>query len=143
MTNDEIQKFVGRLEDAVDFRSARSHVEELAISDYLRIRANRDACFSFAAAFLREAIASSERSDLTPTNCQTFEGHEQVMCGFSSKQVFDTRLFSRWDDLESTLREARRADAIRDGVSLIGCALVICIVLIPAAGLIAWLLEQV
>ena len=99
MTDDEIREFVVRLERAAEFRAAKSHVEELAIRDCLRVRANRDACFSMAAAFLLEAIQPTERRELMPANCQVFAGHEQVISGLSSKQIVDIRLFSNWDNL--------------------------------------------
>ena len=74
MTDEKIGEFVGRLERAVDFRSAKSHVEELAISDYLRIRANRDACFSLAAALLMQTIEAKNRTELFTTADQMMEG---------------------------------------------------------------------
>ena len=56
MTDEEIQEIVNRLERAVEFRTAKSHIEQLEIEDHLRVRANRDGCLSFAAAFLHAAI---------------------------------------------------------------------------------------
>lgn len=143
MTDDEIREFVGRLERAVDFRSAKSHVEELAISDYLRIRANRDACFSLASALLMQTIEAKNRTELFTTADQMFEGHDQVMCGLSSKMIADVQLFNDWENLESAIRQGRKRDYASDRLSLVGCALFICIVLVPAAGFIAWLLGQV
>ena len=138
MTDNEIQEFVSRLEQATGFRAAKSHIEELPVSDYLRIRANRDACFSIAAAFLKEAIKPQERSMLMAAECLTVEGHDQVMCGGSSKMIADIELFSDWDNLEALIQKERRRDRIRDGISLMGCALISVFVLIPMFGFILW-----
>ncbi len=47
MTDEEILEIVNRLEQAVEFRKAKSHVEQLECRDHLRIRTNRDGCLSF------------------------------------------------------------------------------------------------
>jgi len=141
MTDNEIQDFVSRLEKAASFRAAKSHIEELPIDGYLRIRSNRDACYSLAAAFLKEAIKPQERSMLMATECLPFEGHDQVMCGGSSKMIADIQLFSEWDNLEALIRKERRSDQIRDGISLFGCALISVFVLVPIFGVIFWLFE--
>lgn len=139
MTDNEIQDFVSHLEKAAGFRAAKSHIEELPLGGYLRIRANRDACFSIAAAFLKEAIKPQERSMLMATECLTFEGHDQVMCGGSSKMIADIQRFSDWDNLETVIQKERRSDRVRDGISLIGCALISVFALVPMFGFIVWL----
>jgi len=103
MSDEEILEIVNRLEQAVEFRKAKSHVEQLECRDHLRIRTNRDGCLSFAAAFLREAIEQTSRTMLTSEKCQTVEGHEQLYENFGLC-VTDIQRFEDWGNLKNEIK---------------------------------------
>lgn len=140
MTDNEIREFVCRLEQSVDFRSAKSHIERLECGDHLRIRSNRDACLSFAVAFLRETLDTENRTLLNHSQCQTVEGHEQLHGDFGLV-LNDIRLFEDWENLTENVRRGRKVDYADDRLSLMGCALIAVIVLVPVAALTIWLFD--
>jgi hypothetical protein len=140
MTDNEIREFANRLEQSVDFRTAKSHIERLECGELLRIRSNRDACLSFAMAFLREAMGSEGRTLLNHSQCQTVEGHEQLYGDFGLV-LNDIRLFDDWENLPKDVRRGRKVDYVSDRLSLLGCALVAVIVLVPVAALTIWVFD--
>lgn len=142
MTDAEILEIVNRLERAVEFRTAKSHIEQLECEDHLRVRANRDGCLSFAAAFLHAAIEQPKRTMLYPTNFQSVEGHEQVYGDFGLC-VADVQRFEDWENLNPEVKRGRKMDYVNDRISLVGCALIFSGVLIPVTGIVVWLFEQV
>ena len=137
MTDEEILEIVNRLEQAVEFRKAKSHVEQLECKDHLRIRTNRDGCFSFAAAFLRESIEQTSRAMLTPEKCQTVEGHEQLYDNFGLC-VTDIQRFEDWDNRKNEIKREQKNDYANDRISLIGCALISVFLLVLVFGVIVW-----
>ena len=134
MTDEEILEIVNRLEQAVEFRKAKSHVEQLECRDHLRIRTNRDGCLSFAAAFLRESIEQTSRTMLTPEKCQTVEGHEQLYGNFGLC-VTDIQRFENWGNLKNEIKRGQKKDYANDRIWLIGCALISVVLLF---GFIVW-----
>ena len=100
MTDEEIQEIVNRLERAVEFRTAKSHIEQLEFEDRLSVRANRDGCLSFAAAFLHAAIEQPKRTVLSPADFQSVEGHEQLYGDFGFR-VTDIQHFEDWENLKT------------------------------------------
>lgn len=138
MTDEEILEIVNRLEQAVEFRKAKSHVEQLECRDHLRIRTNRDGCLSFAAAFLREAIEQTSRTMFTSEKCQTVEGHEQLYDNFGLC-VIDIQRFEDWDNRKNEIKRGFKKDYAKDRISLIGCALISVFLLVPVFGFIVWI----
>ena len=137
MADEEILEIVNRLEQAVEFRKAKSHVEQLECRDHLRIRTNRDGCLSFAAAFLREAIEQTSRTMLTSEKCQTVEGHEQLYDNFGLC-VTDIQRFENWGNLKNEIKRGQKKDYANDRSSLIGCALISVVLLVSVFGFIVW-----
>ena len=128
MTDEEIQEIVNRLERAVEFRTAKSHIEQLEIEDHLR----------FAAAFLHAAIEQPKRTVLSSAGFQSVEGHEQLYGDFG-RCVTDIQRFEDWENLESEVRRGRKKDFYNDRISLISCAFICVFILGPALGAIFWL----
>jgi hypothetical protein len=140
MTDEEIQEIVNRLERAVEFRTAKSHIEQLEFEDRLRVRANRDGCLSFAAAFLHAAIEQPKRTVLSPADFQSVEGHEQLYGDFGFR-VTDIQHFEDWENLKTEVERGRKMDVVNDRISLLGCAVIGVFIFVPVFGFIGWLIE--
>jgi hypothetical protein len=142
MTDNEIREFVHRLEQTVEFRKAKSHIERLESGEHLRIRSNRDACLSFAMAFLQEALDAENRTPLNHSQCRIVEGHEQLYGDFGLV-LNDIRLFDDWEKLPEDVQRARKVDYVSDRLSLLGCALIAAVVLVPVAAMTIWYFDTV